>query len=332
MDEAGIQRSAILLMSLGEEEAASVFKCLGPKEVQTLGKAMAAMKKVPNETVNEVLASFHVDAGTPSPIGADGEEFLRAVLNRALGEERAKLLLDRIFQASDTAGIESLKWMDGPTVAELIKNEHPQVIASILVHLERDHAAQILNNFVERLRGEVIMRIATLDGIQPAALRELSETLSKVLSSGAENISKAPMGGIRVAAEILNFVGATNEATVMESVREHDADLAQKVMDEMFVFDNLLDLDDRSIQLVLREVQSESLILALKGTSEEMRNKIFGNMSQRAAEMLKDDLESKGPVKVSEVEGEQKEILKIVRRLVEEGQINLGGAGGESYV
>ena len=332
MDDAGIQRSAILLMSLGEEEAANVFKCLGPKEVQSLGKAMAAMKKVPNETVDNVLATFHADAGAPSSIGSDGEEFLRSVLNRALGEERAKLLLDRIFQASDTAGIESLKWMDGGTVAELIKNEHPQVIASILVHLERDHAAQILNNFAERLRGDVIMRIATLDGIQPAALRELSETLSKVLSSGSGNISKAPMGGIRVAAEILNFVGATNEAAVMESVREHDADLAQKVMDEMFVFDNLLDLDDRSIQLVLREVQSESLILALKGTSEEMRTKIFGNMSQRAAEMLKDDLESKGPVKVSEVEAEQKEILKIVRRLVEEGQVNLGGAGGESYV
>ena len=173
--------------------------------------------------------------------------------------------------------------------------------------------------------------MATLDGIQPAALRELNDSLSNVLTGG-NNLKKSALGGVRVAAEILNFMGNSNEAAVVEAVREHDADLAQKIVDEMFMFENLLDLDDRGIQLVLREVQSESLIIALKGTSQELREKVFSNMSQRAAEMLRDDLEGKGPVKVSEVEAEQKEILKIVRRLVEEGQVSLGGKGDDAYV
>jgi flagellar motor switch protein FliG len=331
MDEAGINKSAILLMSLGEEEAGEVFKFLGPKEVQKLSAAMAALKTVSREEVGTVLNEFEINAGSQSSLGGASPEYLRSVLTRALGDDKANYLLDRILQGSDTSGIESLKWMDSPTVAELIKDEHPQILASILVHLERDQAAEILNCLPDRLRGDVILRISTLDGIQPTALRELNESLSKVLA-GADNLKKSALGGVRVAAEILNYLGSTNEATVMESVREHDADLAQKIIDEMFVFDNLMDLDDRAIQLVLREVQSESLILALKGTSEEMRNKIFSNMSQRAAEMLRDDLESKGPVKVSEVESEQKEILKIVRRLVEEGQVSLATGGEDAYV
>ena len=331
MDDAGINKSAILLMSLGEEEAGEVFKHLDPKEVQKLSAAMATMKGVSRDDVGSVLSEFQADAGSQASLGAASDDYLRSVLTRALGNDKANYLLDRILQGSDTSGIESLKWMDSPTVAELIKDEHPQIIASILVHLERDQAAEIMNCFVERLRGDVILRISTLDGIQPVALRELNEALSKVLA-GADKLKKTALGGVRVAAEILNFIGSKNETSVMESVREHDAELAQKILDEMFVFDNLMDLDDRAIQLVLREVQSESLILALKGTSEEMRNKIFGNMSQRAAEMLRDDLEAKGPVKVSEVESEQKEILKIVRRLVEEGQVSLGATGDDAYV
>jgi flagellar motor switch protein FliG len=231
----------------------------------------------------------------------------------------------------DTSGIEGLKWMDAPTVAELIKGEHPQIIATILVHLERDQAAEILKQFVDRLRDDVMMRIATLDGIQPSALRELNEVMSKVLS-GSDNLKKTALGGVRTAAEILNFVGSSIETATIDAIREHDADLAQKILDEMFVFENLIDLDDRAIQLILREVQSESLIVALKGTAEALRERIFKNMSNRAAEMLREDLESKGPVRVSEVEAEQKEILKIVRRLAEEGQITMGGGGEDSFV
>jgi flagellar motor switch protein FliG len=253
------------------------------------------------------------------------------VLTQALGADKAAGLIDRILHGEDSSGIEGLKWMDGATVAELIKNEHPQIIATILVHLERDQASEILSLFTERLRNDVVLRIATLDGIQPSALKELNDVLTKLLS-GASNLKKSVMGGVRAAAEILNYVGTANETAIIASVRDYDPELAQKIQDEMFVFENLLDIDDRSIQLLLREVQSESLIIALKGTSEELREKIFKNMSQRAAEMLRDDLEAKGPVRISEVEAEQKEILKIVRKLADEGQIVIGGAGEESFV
>ncbi len=331
MSDDGITRGAILLLSLGEQEAAEVFKYLAPKEVQKLGAAMAKLKNIKREKIEEVLEAFHAETAVQTSLGMDSNDYIRSVLTKALGPERANHLLDRILQGSDTSGIEGLKWMEAGTVAELIKNEHPQIIASILVHLERDHAAEILSFFAERLRGDVMLRVATLDGIQPTALKELNDVLAKVMS-GSANLKKSAMGGVRAAAEILNFMGGSQDTAVLETVKEQDPDLAQQIVDEMFVFENIIDIDDRGIQLLLREVQSESLVIALKGTNAELREKIFKNMSQRAAEMLKDDLEAKGPVRVSEVEAEQKEILKIVRRLVEEGQIALSGKGEESYV
>lgn len=331
MSDDGITRGAILLLSLGEQEAAEVFKYLAPKEVQKLGAAMAKLKNIKREKIEEVLEAFHAETAVQTSLGMDSNDYIRSVLTKALGPERANHLLDRILQGSDTSGIEGLKWMEAGTVAELIKNEHPQIIASILVHLERDHAAEILSFFAERLRGDVMLRVATLDGIQPTALKELNDVLAKVMA-GSANLKKSAMGGVRAAAEILNFMGGSQDTAVLETVKEQDPDLAQQIVDEMFVFENIIDIDDRGIQLLLREVQSESLVIALKGTNAELREKIFKNMSQRAAEMLKDDLEAKGPVRVSEVEAEQKEILKIVRRLVEEGQIALSGKGEESYV
>jgi flagellar motor switch protein FliG len=330
MSEDGVQKSAILLMALGEEEAAEVFKHLSPKEVQRLGHAMAALDSVNRVQVERVMHDFMFQAGEKAGL-ADSDEYIRSVLTKALGSDKAANLIERILHGGDTSGIEGLKWMDAASVAELIKNEHPQIIATILVHLERDQASEILSLFTERLRNDVVLRIATLDGIQPSALKELNDVLTKLLA-GASNLKKSVMGGVRAAAEILNYVGTANETAIIASVRDYDPELAQKIQDEMFVFENLLDIDDRSIQLLLREVQSESLIIALKGTSEELREKIFKNMSQRAAEMLRDDLEAKGPVRVSEVEAEQKEILKIVRKLADEGQIVIGGAGEESFV
>lgn len=331
MSDAGVDESAILMLSLGEEEAAEVFKHLAPKEAQKLGTAMAALKNVTREKIDEVLEKFNAAAGKQTSIGLDSDDYIRSVLNRALGEEKAKFVLDRILQGGDTSGIESLKWMDAPTVAELIKNEHPQIMASILVHLERDQAAAIINLMPDRVRGDVVMRIATLESIHPSALRELNETLAKVLS-GTDQIKKAALGGVRTAAEILNFVGGASEAVILEAVRGVDDGIAQGIMDEMFVFENLMDIDDRGIQALLKEVQSESLVLALKGAAPDLRDKILRNMSSRAAEMLKEDLESRGPVRLSEVEAEQKEILKIVRRLADEGQIVLGGSGDDSFV
>ncbi len=329
--EEGLEKSAMLLLSLGEDAAAEVLKHLGPKEVQKLGHAMARIKSVPRDKIEQLVEEVEAYSIKGAGLTAD-ENMIRAMLTKALGDDKAANLIGRILQGGDTAGIESLKWMDAATVADLIKNEHPQIIATILVHLEFDHAGEILKLFTERLRNDVLLRIATLDGVQPVALRELNEAMARMMAGASASVKKAAMGGIRHAAEILNFVGQAAETSIVDNVREYDPDLAQKILDEMFVFENLMDVDDRGIQLLLREIQSDSLILALKGASPELREKIFKNMSQRAAEMLKEDLESKGPVRLSEVEAEQKEIIKIARRLADEGQIQLGGKGAEDQM
>ena len=326
-NDEGQEKGALLLMTLGADEAAEVLKQLGPKEVKKLGAAMASMASQPREKVEIILDELIAFAEKGSPIEAD-HEHIKAMLTKALGDERATHLISRVLQGSDTAGIESLKWMDAPTAADMIKNEHPQIIATILVHLEFDQAGEILKHFTDRLRNDVLLRIATLDGVQPVALRELNEALTRMLA-GASTVKKTAMGGVRHAADILNFVGSAAETAILDNVREYDPDLAQKILDEMFVFENLMELDDRGIQTLLREVQSDSLVIALKGAPPEMREKIFKNMSQRAAEMLREDLESRGPVRLSEVEAEQKEILKTARRLAEEGQIALGSGGGD---
>jgi flagellar motor switch protein FliG len=328
----GIEKSAIFLMTLGENEAAEVLKYLEPREVQKISAAMMALKNLSREQIAQVFHEFLVSASSKTTIGMDSNDYIRNMLTKALGDDKAAGLLDRIMHNSDTSGIESLKWMDPAAVAEMIGNEHPQIIATILVHLEPDMAASVMKFFTERTRNDVLLRIATLDGVQPLALRELNDVLGKLMSGGGTG-KKTLQGGVGAAAEILNYLGGSLESQVMENVRNFDPDLAQKIEDKMFVFENLLEVDDRGIQLILREVQSESLIVALKGASEELREKIFKNMSQRAAEMMREDLEAKGPVRLSEVESNQKEILKIVRRLSDEGQIALGGKGEEdAYV
>ena len=330
-ENTGLQKAAILMLAMGESEAAEVMKYLGPREVLKLGAAMATMKNVPHEEVVGTLDNFREMVAAASTVGLDSDEYIRQVLTKALGDDKASVLLSRILGGKDASGIESLKWMDSQSVAELIRNEHPQIIATILVHLERDQACEILSHFTDRLRNDAVLRIATLDGVQPAALRELNDVLTKLLS-GNENIKKSSLGGVRTAAEILNFMSGEQEGSVMDNIKNYDNDMAQKIMDEMFVFDNIIDIDDRGIQLLLREVQSEMLIIALKGSSQDLREKIFKNMSQRAGEMMREDLESKGPVRLSEVEAQQKQILQIVRRLSDEGQIVLGGKGEDSFV
>jgi flagellar motor switch protein FliG len=250
------------------------------------------------------------------------------VLKLALGDDKAALLIDRILQGGDVSGIESLKWMDPLSVAELLRNEHPQIVAAILVHLDYDQAADVLKQLTERQRNEVMLRVATMEGIQPTALKDLNEVLFKVLAGG-DKIRKSSLGGIKTAAEMINLMGTALEGTVIESIRSHDADLAQKIMDKMFVFDDVLKLDDKAIQMVLKEVSTDVLIVALKGAQPELKDKILANMSSRAAATLKEDLESRGPMRLSEVEAQQKEILKIVRRLSDEGQIVIGGGGGD---
>ncbi len=331
LDDSGVDDAAILLMSLGEEEASEVLKHMTPKEVQRLGESIAKMKAVPNERVARVITRFEQQTSSESSLVGDTDEYVRSLLKKALGDDKANLLIDRILQGSDTSGIESLKWMEPSSVAELLRNEHPQITAAILVHLEPDQSSDVLKLFAERQRNEVMLRIATLDGIQPAALKDLNDVMSKVLAGGDRN-KKRNLGGAKPAAEMLNMMGTAIETSVLDYLRENDADLAQKIMDNMFTFDDLEKLDDKGFQALLKEVQSESLVLALKGASPTLREKIFKNMSTRAAETLKEDLESRGPVRLSEVEAEQKEMLKAVRRLADEGQIVLGGSGDEQFV
>jgi flagellar motor switch protein FliG len=331
MDDSGVEDAAILLMSLGEEQAAEVFRHLAPKEVQKLGETIARMKIVPRERMVKVLDRFAVNAADQHALVADTDEYVKSVLRKALGDDKANLLIDRILQGSDVTGIEGLKWMDPASVAELLRHEHPQIVAAILVHLEADLCSEILKFFTERQRNEVMVRIATLDGIQPAALKDLNEVMSNVLAGG-DRMRKASLGGVKTAADIINLLGNALETSVLDYVRESDPDLAQKLMDNMFGFDDLIKVDDKGIQQILKEVQTESLVLALKGAMPEMREKVFKNMSSRAAETLREDLEGRGPVRVSDVEAEQKEILKIVRRLVEEGQIVIATGGADDFV
>jgi flagellar motor switch protein FliG len=331
MDPKGLEDAAILLMSLGEEGAAEVFRHLSPKEVQGLGETIAKMKSVPRERLDGVLDRFANEVGEESMLVSDTDEYVKSVLRKALGDDKANLLIDRILQGGDTSGIESLKWMDAGSVAELLRNEHPQIAAAILVHLEFDQASAVLKCFNERQRNEVLVRVATLDGIQPSAMKDLNEVMSKVLAGG-ERTRKQSLGGVKTAAEMINLLGGSVETSVLDYIRETDNDLAQKIMDNMFTFDDLEKIDDKGIQLLMKEVQSESLVIALKGATPEMREKVFRNMSTRAAETLKEDLEGRGPVRVSEVEAEQKEMLKIVRRLADEGQIVLGGGSDDDYL
>ncbi len=331
MDEQGLNDAAIVLMSLGEEEAAEVFKHFSPKEVQKLGETIARMRSVSREKVDAVIQRFTNDAAAQSLLVSDTSNYVRSVLKRALGDDKAALLIDRILQGGDVSGIESLKWMDPLSVAELLRNEHPQIVAAILVHLDPEQCSAILMHLTERQRGEVVLRIATLEGIQPTALKDLNEVLFRVLAGG-DKVRKSSLGGVKAAAEIINLMGSGADAAVLETIRNHEADLAQKIMDKMFVFDDVMKLDDKAIQSVMREVASETLIVALKGASPELRDKFLANMSSRAADALREDLESRGPMRLSEVEAQQKEILKTVRRLAEEGQIVLGGGADDSFV
>ena len=331
MVESGVEDAAIMLMSMGEEEASEVFKHLMPKEVQRLGETIAKLKAVPRERFESVVDNFLKLAEAEHLLVADSDEYVRSVLRKALGEEKASLLLERILAGNDVTGIESLKWMEAQSVAELLRNEHPQIVAAILVHLEYDQTSQILKLLPDRMRNEVLMRVATLDGIQPAALKDLNEVLSNVLS-GSDRARKSQLGGVKSAAEILNMMGSSVETNVLDFIRESDSDLAQKIMDNMFTFDDMIKLDDKAIQMVLKEVQAESLVISLKGATPELRERIFKNMSSRAAETLREDLETRGPVKVTDVESEQKELLKIVRRLAEEGEISMGGGSDDQFL
>ena len=325
----GTERAAIFLLSLGEQEATEVMRHMGAKDVQRIGAAMTQLQNISRNDVSQVLSDFRLSVEGHTSLGVGVDEYLRKVLIGALGEDKARGVIDRILFGRSSKGLEALKWMDARAVAELIRLEHPQIIAIVLAYLDADQAAEVLGHFPVPLRADVVLRIATLDGIQPTALHELDEVIEKQFAGRTGGIKSSVIGGVKSAANILNFMDSAAEASVVELLSKADEGLGSKIQELMFVFDDIAEIDDRGMQEVLRAVPSDKLLLAIKGADEPLKAKIFKNMSQRAAEMMKDDLEAKGPVRLSEVEAAQKEILAIVRKMSEAGTIQLGGKGEE---
>ncbi|AMO83541.1 flagellar motor switch protein FliG [Obesumbacterium proteus] len=324
------EKSAVVMLTLGDERAAEVFKHLSTREVTQISTAMISMSGFTYEQLSSVLGEFQNDFSEVAALNLNTNEYLRSVLVKAMGEERAASLLEDLLDVEDgNSGIEALNFMDAQAVFDLIREEHPQIIATILVHLKRNQAADVLAKFDERERNDIMLRIATFGGVQPAALHELTEVLNNLLHG--QNLKRSKMGGVRPAAEILNLMKSQQEDAAIEAVREFDNELAQKIIDEMFLFENLIEMEDRSIQRILQEIDNEMLIVALKGSDQPLRDKFFRNMSRRQADIMLEDLNSRGPVRMSQVEGEQKNILLIVRRLAESGEIVLGG-GEDIYV
>ncbi|RFA35706.1 flagellar motor switch protein FliG [Alkalilimnicola ehrlichii] len=322
------ERAAIFMMSISEDEAASVMRHLGPKEVQKLGQAMTQLRNVNREQAAEVLQDFIGAVSQQTTLGLDATDYIRKVLVKALGEEKAGGILDRIMMGGSTRGLEQLKWLDGKTIAEMVRLEHPQIVAIVLSYLDSDHAAQVVAELPERSRHDIIMRVATLEGVQPAALQELDEIMARQFT-GKQRLKSSSIGGLQSAANILNHLDSSVENSIMGQIRDIDNELGEQIQDLMFVFSDLTDIDDRSMQSLLREVETNTLVLALKGADEGMKEKVFKNLSRRAGEMLKEDLASKGPVRITDVEAAQKEILATAKRMSDEGQIALSGTGEE---
>lgn len=326
-----VDKAAILLLSLGEADAAQILRHMGPKEVQKVGTAMAQMRNVHREQVEQVMSEFVNVVSDQTGLGVGSDNYIRKMLTQALGEDKAGNLIDRILLGGNTSGLDSLKWMEPRAVADVIRYEHPQIQAIVVAYLDPDQAAEVLSHFDHKVRLDIVLRLSALNTVQPAALKELNDILEKQFS-GSSSTSRTAMGGVKRAADIMNFLESSIEGPLLDSIRDLDADLSTQIEDLMFVFDNLADVDDRGIQSLLREVSSDVLVLALKGADDAIKDKVFKNMSKRASELLQDDLEAKGPVRLSEVEAAQKEILTIARRMADAGEIVLGGKGGEEMV
>ncbi len=326
----GTQNAALLLMTLGESEAAEVLKYMGAKEVQSLGTAMASLKNVSRIQAGQVLDVFITDVEDQTAFGVDTENYVRNLLGNAFGPAKANAFIDRIISGDEAKGLDALKWMSSREVANIIEDEHPQIIAIVLAYLEPEQAADVIELLSDELRSEVIMRVARLSDVQQSALAEIENLIASKSSEQTVGGSRK-VGGDKVAANIINALKPQRGEELLEEIRSKSEELSDRIQEMMFVFDTLLKVDDRGIQSLLREISNDLLVVALKGCDPEISDKILGNMSKRAATLLKEDMEAKGPIKLSEVEEAQKEILDVARRLAEAGDINLG-QGGEEYV
>jgi len=325
------ERGALLLLAVGQQRAASVLKNMGPKEVQIVGSAMATMGQITSEMVDVVLEDFIMELKDETGLGLDSDSYIRNMLTDALGADKAGNIIDRILMGANSKGIEQLKWMDVRSIADLIRMEHPQIIAMILSLLEADLAAEVLALLPDNQRSDIVMRIATMESVQPAAIKELDDMMEQQLT-GSDSVKASNIGGVDSAANILNYMDASLSEEMMGGINEFDAELGDQIQDKMFVFADLINVDDRGIQTLLREVSTDQLLVALRGVSDGLKEKIFGNMSKRAAEMLRDDLEAAPPTKLSEVELAQKDILSIAKKLSESGEMMLGSGGGDELV
>jgi len=327
----GIERAAILLLSMGEENAAEVLKHLEPRQVQKVGMAMSTMNSVSRVKMQTVFVDFVSAIEDQTSLTVDSEEYLRTVLIAALGEEKAIPFIDRILVSDKDSGLNRLKWLDGRLIADVIRNEHPQIIATILIHLDSEQAAEVVSFFSADKRAEVLLRMCNIDTVKPEAISELGKVIEKQLSGQTVGKSSST-GGVKSVADVINFLEGAMEEEVLEKIKDWDEELGEKIRDKMFVFENITDMDDRSVQTLLRDVNSEQLKLALKGTTETTKEKIFSNMSKRAADLLREDIEVQGPVKVTDVEKSQREILAIARNLAEDGKIALGAKGSDEMI
>jgi len=327
----GAQRAAVFLLSLGEEAAASIMQHMDPKEVQSVGRAMTELSAVSSDNLTQVIGNFVESLSTGSAVGSNPKEYVKNTLNKALGETKGRRMTNRILDGQDAKGMDALKWMDAQSVAMILKHEHPQIVAIVLSSLDSEHAAEVVKYFPEDDVPEIMIRVAQLDAIHPAALVELDELLQKQIVDIAPTPPSRVVGP-QLAADIIGYFDSNVEAEVLDRLTEEDEDMGNHVRDLMFIFDNLLSVTDRDMQRLLQEVGQEKLVIALKGASEDMRDKITSNMSSRARDMLLEDLELMGPVKLSEVEDVQKEILQVAINLAADGTIALGSKSGEEYV
>ncbi len=327
----GTQRAAILLMSLGEQDAANLLKQLDARDVQKLGIAMAELKEVSRDQMTKVLETFIGVVDGRADIASGSQEYVRRVLTQAVGKQKTDLLLDRVSTGQTGQGIEALKWMDAKAVAQIISGEHPQIAAIVLSHLEPEQSAGILPLLTDEMRTEVLMRIASLNEVPQSALTELDQLVEKQ-ANATSPVPLRKIGGARTVANILNAMEKDKSGEELGKIEKADTEMHGQIKDLLFIFDNLLDVDDRGIQALLREVGSDTLAVALRGAEPEVQDRLLKNMSKRAAEILKDDMEARGPVKLADVEAAQKEIVVIAQRLAEEGTISLGGKGGGEFV
>ena len=324
------ERAAVLLLLLGEEQAASIIRFLAPREVQALGSAMVSVADLSQDAVNAVLDEFVETIKQQTNLGLGSSDYVENVLRLALGNDKAASVIGRIMPGSASKGLEILRWMDARSIAEMIKGEHPQVTAIILAVLEYDVAADVLSYLPDDIRPEVVKRVAQLETVQPSAMEELEGIMKKQFASNSSSKSTS-FGGVKVAAKIMNFTKVDLESSILSGVSGIDQDIAQQIQDNMFTFANLVQVDNRSIQVLMRNVDPDLLMTALKGADDAVKDKFFENMSARARVMFVDDMDSKGPLRITDVEDAQKSVMRIARKLSDSGDLVLAGRG-DDYV